>query len=200
MGYPTDKNGEACSAFHTGEENDHRHATIPMIGCHCTYCDKLRFDGKKNFAELSQHEIKRRDHLIKDFLARKLADVDAKIAAMEQDHAAAGELIAEAAAAHDGAATFLRRATEAIEARGVVRDQPTGERSMARTVAMFNALMSNDTPDTMTKGANELSELDGWRFMICLKLARSVGGQFNPDDYIDMAGYAALAGECAARK
>lgn len=36
--------------------------------------------------------------------------------------------------------------------------------------------------------------------MILLKVARTKEGEHNPDDYIDAAGYAAVAGEIAARR
>jgi hypothetical protein len=34
--------------------------------------------------------------------------------------------------------------------------------------------------------------------MVLLKIARTKTGQYNPDDFVDMAGYAAVAGEIAA--
>jgi len=55
---------------------------------------------------------------------------------------------------------------------------------MARTVLAFNALT----------GAN-LTVLQGWIFMLCLKLARSQQGKYHADDFIDLTGYAVLAGE-----
>ncbi len=36
--------------------------------------------------------------------------------------------------------------------------------------------------------------------LLLVKLSRSCNGKFNPDDYIDLLGYGALAGECAIRK
>lgn len=33
------------------------------------------------------------------------------------------------------------------------------------------------------------------KMMALLKICRTEGGEFNPDDYIDLVGYAALAGE-----
>jgi hypothetical protein len=36
--------------------------------------------------------------------------------------------------------------------------------------------------------------------MTLLKIARSTGGDYNEDDYIDMCGYSALAGEMAAKQ
>lgn len=84
------------------------------------------------------------------------------------------------------AAQILREAANVIEERALLRDSPSGERSMAPTVSAFNALhLSADK-----------TELDGWKFMCCLKLARASQGEFHLDDWIDLAGYAALAGEC----
>ena len=81
---------------------------------------------------------------------------------------------------------FLNSALAAISQRAASRDQDQ-ERSMARTVSVFNAITGM-----------ELSELDGWKFMIALKLARSAQGSFHEDDYVDLCGYAALAGECGS--
>lgn len=55
---------------------------------------------------------------------------------------------------------------------------------MLRAVTAYNALT----------GAT-LSELDGWTFMCILKLARATAGKPHLDDFTDLAGYAALAGE-----
>lgn len=79
---------------------------------------------------------------------------------------------------------FLQIALCALDDRAALRDA-AGERSMARTVAMFNALTDR-----------RLSEDEGWLFMCCLKLARDRQGGFNADDMVDLAGYAALLGEC----
>lgn len=83
------------------------------------------------------------------------------------------------------ASDLLIEAADTIDQRGKQRDQANGERSMARTVAAFNALTGK-----------ELNEVDGWKFMAVLKLARSRCGH-NLDDYIDGAAYMALAGEAA---
>lgn len=92
----------------------------------------------------------------------------------------------------------LRVAAETIVQRGAQRDSQAGgggapaERSMAATVAAFNAL----------EGAS-LSEAQGWRFMQLLKLARAAtserNGVFNGDDYVDGAAYGALGHEAAER-
>lgn len=83
---------------------------------------------------------------------------------------------------------ILKACLEVQEQRGASRDAPNGERSMKRTVDMFNACF----------GTN-LTETQGWQFMVCLKMARSVHGDFNMDDYIDGTSYFALAGECEAK-
>lgn len=85
-----------------------------------------------------------------------------------------------------GAPTILLLAAAHIGARAATRDLPQGERSMARTVAAFNALTGHT-----------LSERDGWMFMAQLKAARALAGAHNPDDYQDGAAYFALAGESA---
>ena len=86
-----------------------------------------------------------------------------------------------------GAGETLRRAADLIEQRGKQRDSDTGERSMARTVAAFNAIY----------GTN-LTETQGWHFMELLKMARSSQGAYVADDFDDKVAYAALAAECEA--
>ena len=81
--------------------------------------------------------------------------------------------------------TFLSDASAALKDRAAQRDALEGERSMARTVALFNSF----------KGKELLSETDGWLFMVFLKLIRGDQGEFRSDDYVDAAGYVALAGE-----
>lgn len=76
-----------------------------------------------------------------------------------------------------------------IKDRAASRDMDSGERSMKRTIEAFNAL----------EGTN-LTEAQGWRFMVALKYARATAGKFNIDDYEDMAAYSALAAECESDK
>lgn len=90
--------------------------------------------------------------------------------------------------APETAADFLRKALNALSDRGVLRDSPEGERSMALTVRLFEVLTG------LTIG-----EKNGWLFMICLKLARNQQGGVNLDDYIDLAGFSSLLGEHVAK-
>lgn len=72
---------------------------------------------------------------------------------------------------------ILAKARQHMEDRAAARDQAAGERSMARTVAAFNALTGRD-----------LSERDGWLFMAVLKAARAFTTPTGiPDDYEDGA-------------
>lgn len=87
---------------------------------------------------------------------------------------------------HIAAHEFLERGVKHMRDRAVQRDSDEGERSMTRAVAAFNA----------QEGTN-LTEAQGWRFMIQLKYARAVNGVFVADDYEDMSAYAGLAGEAA---
>lgn len=83
---------------------------------------------------------------------------------------------------------MLRKSAQHIEDRASMRDCPDGERSMLKTITAFNALEGTD-----------LTEEQGWRFMVALKYARATAGTFVIDDYEDMAAYAALAAESAAK-
>jgi len=79
--------------------------------------------------------------------------------------------------------SMLEEAQSAIAQRGETRDN-NEERSMASCVAAFNGMFGH-----------ELTEEQGWWFMVLLKMSRSKGGKYNIDDYIDGAAYCALAGE-----
>lgn len=61
-----------------------------------------------------------------------------------------------------------------------------GERSMSKTVTMFNTLTEN-----------EITEEQGWLFMALLKTVRAQQGNFKSDNYEDGAAYFGLAGEAA---
>lgn len=86
---------------------------------------------------------------------------------------------------------FLEQGANEMRKRKEVYDpdkDSDGERSMAKTVEVFNALTGH-----------ELSEEQGWMFMVCLKMVRSQSGQYQADDYVDGAAYVGLAGECARK-
>ena len=83
---------------------------------------------------------------------------------------------------------FLEAAKGHLGARAATYDKPAGERSMERTIKVFAALTDI-----------QLTEEQGWLFMEALKQVRSLQGKFKADNYEDLAGYAALRGETAAR-
>jgi hypothetical protein len=83
---------------------------------------------------------------------------------------------------------FLRAGAQHMEDRAATYDKPEGERSMARTVAAFNAITGH-----------EVTEEQGWMLMGLLKMVRSQQGDYKADNYEDGAAYFALQGECAAR-
>lgn len=62
--------------------------------------------------------------------------------------------------------------------------------------ALWNAYMmrKHGTPATM------LSAQDVALMMALLKVARTIAGSHNSDDYVDLAGYAGVAGEIAERE
>ncbi|QZI87823.1 hypothetical protein SIPHO054v2_p0022 [Vibrio phage 103E44.1] len=82
------------------------------------------------------------------------------------------------------AVSMLNEAAECIGDRAAERDTDS-ERSMLATVNAFNAMYGT-----------ELTETQGWMFMVFLKASRAKGGDFREDDYVDGASYFALAGEC----
>lgn len=83
---------------------------------------------------------------------------------------------------------ILIAAADHIDSKVTARDKPSGERSMGRTVAAFAAFTGV-----------HLTEAQGWLFMAAVKLARATAGSHVADDYTDLAAYAGLAGEAAAR-
>lgn len=87
------------------------------------------------------------------------------------------------------AAGILQTAAQHMQERAATYDQPQGERSISKTVAMFNAL----TGDCLT-------DEQGWLFMTCLKMVRAQAGRYRADSYEDGAAYFALAGESAAQE
>lgn len=76
-----------------------------------------------------------------------------------------------------------------MQDRATTYDKPEGERSMAATVAAFNAVTGDGRMDT---------EERGWLFQLLLKAVRSQQGAFKLDNYEDGAAYFGLMGEAAA--
>lgn len=87
------------------------------------------------------------------------------------------------------AAGILQTAARHMQERAATYDQPQGERSITKTVAMFNNLTELG-----------LTEEQGWLFMTCLKMVRAQAGRYRADSYEDGAAYFALAGESAAQE
>ena len=87
------------------------------------------------------------------------------------------------------AGNILQTAAKHMEDRAATYDQLQGERSIGKTVTMFNTLT----------GAG-LTDEQGWLFMVCLKMVRAQQGRYRADSYEDGAAYFALAGESAAQE
>ena len=82
---------------------------------------------------------------------------------------------------------ILNAAVDTLVDRAKERDQDE-ERSMSATVNAFNAMYNLN-----------LTEEQGWMFMVFLKASRSKYGIVKLDDYVDGSGYFSLAGEAAVR-
>lgn len=82
---------------------------------------------------------------------------------------------------------FIRTALEALDNRAAIRDQPQGERSAKKAADILSAWTGKP-----------VEEVDVWRTLIAVKLARESQGAFHADDLIDLAGYAGLLAECRA--
>ena len=83
------------------------------------------------------------------------------------------------------ATKLLCDAADLMLERGKQYDQPTGERSMAKTVAAFNAITGRD-----------LTEAEGWLMMAVLKMVRDRQRALaHKDSCEDLIAYASLYGE-----
>lgn len=87
------------------------------------------------------------------------------------------------------AADVLGTAQGHLVDRGTTYDKPEGERSMGNTVDAFNVITGQ-----------QLTEEQGWLFMVLLKAVRTQQGQFKLDNYEDGAAYFALASEAAFKE
>lgn len=81
---------------------------------------------------------------------------------------------------------ILNQALKEMDARGRQSKDGTKERSMAATVAAFNAITGR-----------ELTETEGWMFMVVLKAVRTIQRVGSIDSFVDGAAYFSLAGESA---
>ena len=97
----------------------------------------------------------------------------------------APEAVTKSTTAHG----ILHTAAQHMKDRAATYDQPQGERSMTKTVEMFNTLTEH-----------RLTQEQGWLFMVCLKMVRAQQGRYRADSYEDGAAYFALAGESAAQE
>ena len=88
------------------------------------------------------------------------------------------------------ASQILEQGKAILDQRGQEYDKSTGERSMARIVAVFNA--HHDT---------QLTEEQGWHFMQIVKDVRFfTKDSYHHDSVVDGVNYAALRGECRANQ
>jgi len=85
---------------------------------------------------------------------------------------------------HWKAHEFLQMAYTSLTSNARLRDQPDGERSAKLAAEILTAWTGM-----------EWKEGDVWRCLLAVKLARERQGDFHADDYVDIAGYAALLGE-----
>lgn len=81
---------------------------------------------------------------------------------------------------------FLRQGADVLAERGKEYDKPEGERSMARTVAAFQAITGKS-----------LTEAEGWLFMQVLKDVRQWQNpdRYHEDSAVDGVNYSALKAE-----
>lgn len=89
------------------------------------------------------------------------------------------------------AADILTRAAELVGGDRA-RTHGSKERNHSNIAALWQAYI-----EIRREPAKQLSALDAANMMVLLKIARTQLGTFNPDDYVDMAGYAGCAGEIA---
>lgn len=85
---------------------------------------------------------------------------------------------------------ILTRAAQHMRDRAATYDKPEGERSMAQTVAAFNAVTGRN-----------LTEAEGWLLMDILKQVRLFARPgYHADSAEDHVAYAALMAEAKARE
>lgn len=90
-------------------------------------------------------------------------------------------------------------ATEAARLVSGDRQRTHGDKAanFANIARLWTAYLTNRAEANPNNDLNDLSPLDVAHMMVLLKVARTQLGAVNPDDWTDMAGYAACAGEVA---
>ena len=84
------------------------------------------------------------------------------------------------------AGRLLQEASDMLRQRAEAGDSdPTGTQLVERAAEIMRAWTGQ-----------EMYEADIWRVLIAVKMARIMQGPFCADDYVELAGYAALLGEC----
>lgn len=91
---------------------------------------------------------------------------------------------------HVTAPNLLAAAKHHMDARAATYDKPEGERSMGKTVEVFNAFHGTS-----------ITEAQGWHFMEILKRVRLFSAPgYHADSAEDAVSYSALLGEAKARE
>lgn len=116
------------------------------------------------------------------------SDASTIVVTQEQYEAAVASESNPASSRKHTAHSFLEKGVQHMKDRAVQRDSEDGERSMKACVDAFNVMF-----------AHNLTETQGWQFMVLLKMSRS-RNKFNPDDYEDAAAYSGLAGEARSNE
>jgi len=98
------------------------------------------------------------------------------------------ELNRESKPDKQSAHSFLDEASNTMKQRAALRDAEGGERTAAKIAEVFNAITGHN-----------INEADAWMFLVVLKIVRSRNGKYNRDDYVDLAAYAGLLGECESQ-
>lgn len=86
-------------------------------------------------------------------------------------------------------------AARAAELVGGDRENQNGDKrqNFTNIATLWNAYLA-----IRRHPADPLTALDHAHMMVLMKIARTQSGGFNPDDWLDMTGYSACAGEVAS--
>jgi hypothetical protein len=102
----------------------------------------------------------------------------------EADHAAAGRPYRDAGA-------ILKKALDAVTGARA-REHGPARQTFARIATLWNAYLEVRREPAAPLTASDVAEL-----LLLLKIARAQSGAHSPDDFVDQAGYAGLAGALA---